>query len=187
MSAYLAASGPATAGRLGVLAVAPAVAGSSETDALGAMPDGSVRDACTFTNGREPAGACEATSDTPTIVTPISHSYLELSGEGSGRILDEQLMLDGLACTPVDTTPSPTAIGARVRVRDGGRQEAPPGQGPRARVPAPPRLAEHAGAPDDGAAAGRDPHDHPEPLVHDRSRLTAGRQGGRSRAGGAVE
>ena len=73
----------------------------------------------------------EAVSDRPTVCSLTQHSYFNLAGHGSGRILDHELMINADAFTPVNErliptgelhpvagSPfdfrQPTAIGARV-------------------------------------------------------------------------
>ena len=52
--------------------------------------------------------AYRATTSAPTIVNISNHIYWNLSGEGSGSVLGERLMIAGKAITPVDATQIPT-------------------------------------------------------------------------------
>lgn len=49
-----------------------------------------------------------ATTDSPTIVNLSNHAYWNLSGEGSGSVMDQQLMIPAAEFTPVDDTQIPT-------------------------------------------------------------------------------
>ena len=49
-----------------------------------------------------------ATTDAPTIVNLSNHTYWNLSGEGSGSIMGERLMIPADEFTPVDATQIPT-------------------------------------------------------------------------------
>lgn len=49
-----------------------------------------------------------ATTDRPTIVNLSNHAYWNLSGEGSGSVMDERLTIAGVAYLPVDAGSIPT-------------------------------------------------------------------------------
>ncbi|HYA62297.1 MAG TPA: aldose epimerase family protein [Candidatus Sulfotelmatobacter sp.] len=49
-----------------------------------------------------------ATTDKPTVLNLTNHSYFNLSGQGNGTILQEQLKLNASRFTPVDATLIPT-------------------------------------------------------------------------------
>ena len=49
-----------------------------------------------------------ATTDKPTVLNLTNHSYCNLSGQGHGTILQEQLKLNASRFTPVDATLIPT-------------------------------------------------------------------------------
>jgi aldose 1-epimerase len=55
-----------------------------------------------------------ATTDAPTIVNLSNHTYWNLSGEGSGSVMDERLMIPAAEFTPVDATQIPTGAFASV-------------------------------------------------------------------------
>lgn len=74
----------------------------------------------------------KATTDQATVVNISNHTYWNLSGEGSGSVMDDRLMIPANTITPVDPTQiptgefrsvagtpfdfrQPTAIGARIR------------------------------------------------------------------------
>lgn len=52
--------------------------------------------------------AYAATTDAPTIVNITNHTYWNLAGEGSGSVMDQNLMIAGDAYLPTDATAIPT-------------------------------------------------------------------------------
>jgi aldose 1-epimerase len=56
----------------------------------------------------------QATTTAPTIVNLSNHTYWNLSGEGSGSILKERMMIPAAEITPVDATQIPTGAFRKV-------------------------------------------------------------------------
>lgn len=68
----------------------------------------------TLTNDNELKIEYEATTDKPTILNPTHHSYFNLSGDFTKKILDHRLQIDADKFTPVDENLIPTGELAEV-------------------------------------------------------------------------
>lgn len=62
----------------------------------------------TLSEDHELALTYEAVTDRPTIVNFTNHSYFNLAGEGTGNILDHELLVNADRFTPCDPTQIPT-------------------------------------------------------------------------------
>jgi aldose 1-epimerase len=69
----------------------------------------------TLTDGNELAIDYEATTDKNTVLNVSQHSYFNLAGEGTGDILNHEVMLNADRFTPVDATLIPTGDLAPVK------------------------------------------------------------------------
>jgi aldose 1-epimerase len=68
----------------------------------------------TWTEDNELIVEMEATTDAPTVVNLVHHSYWNLDGHDSGTILDHQLEIAAARYTPTDDTLIPTGVLAPV-------------------------------------------------------------------------
>jgi aldose 1-epimerase len=69
----------------------------------------------TLSEDHELALTYEAVTDRPTIVNFTNHSYFNLAGEGTGNILDHELLVNADRFTPCDPTQIPTGEIREVR------------------------------------------------------------------------